>query len=212
MIQQRLRVWSLVPMPFQNPACISGISQFTHCWNLAWRILKIALLAGRMSTIMGYFKHSLALPFFGIWMKADLFQSCGHCWVFQICWHIECSALTSLTFRILNSSPGIPSHPLALFIVMLPKAHLTSYSRISGSRWVTTPSWLSRSLRSFSYSSSMHSCHLFLISSATVKANYYAHPCVYHAHPCILDISSFLEEISSPSHSIVFLYFFTLFN
>ena len=22
-------------------------------------------------------------------MKTDLFQSCGHCWVFQICWHIE---------------------------------------------------------------------------------------------------------------------------
>ena len=24
-------------------------------------------------------------------MKTDLFQSCGHCWVFQICWHIEWS-------------------------------------------------------------------------------------------------------------------------
>jgi len=24
-------------------------------------------------------------------MKTDLFKSCGHCWVFQICWHIECS-------------------------------------------------------------------------------------------------------------------------
>ena len=24
----------------------------------------------------------LALPFFGIGMKTDLFQSCGHCWVF----------------------------------------------------------------------------------------------------------------------------------
>ena len=23
-------------------------------------------------------------------MKIDLFQSYGHCWVFQICWHIEC--------------------------------------------------------------------------------------------------------------------------
>ena len=25
------------------------------------------------------FEHSLALPFFGIGMKTDLFQSCGHC-------------------------------------------------------------------------------------------------------------------------------------
>ena len=24
-------------------------------------------------------------------MKTDLFQSCGQCWVFQICWHIEYS-------------------------------------------------------------------------------------------------------------------------
>ena len=32
---------------------------------------------------------------------------------------------------------------------MLPKAHLTSHSRMSGSRWVTTPSWLSGSLRPF---------------------------------------------------------------
>ena len=27
-------------------------------------------------------------------------------------------------------------HPLALFVVVLPKAHLTSHSRMSGSRWV----------------------------------------------------------------------------
>ena len=29
-----------------------------------------------------WFEHSLALPFLGIGMKTDLFQSCGHCWVF----------------------------------------------------------------------------------------------------------------------------------
>ena len=28
-------------------------------------------------------------------MKTDLFQSCGHCWVFQICWHIEYNTFTS---------------------------------------------------------------------------------------------------------------------
>ena len=78
-------------------------------------------------------------------MKTDLFQSCGHCWVFQICWHIECSTFTASSFRIWYSSTGIPSPPLALFIVMLPKAHLTSHSRMSGSRWVSTPLWLSGS-------------------------------------------------------------------
>ena len=48
---------------------------------------------------------------------------------------------------------------------MLPKAHLTSHSKRSASRWVTTSSWLSESLRSFLYSYSVYSYHLFLISS-----------------------------------------------
>ena len=53
---------------------------------------------------------------------------------------------------------------------MLPKAHLTLHSRISGSWWVTTPLWLSGSGRSFLHSSSVYSCHLFLISSASVRS------------------------------------------
>ena len=65
-------------------------------------------------------------------MKTDLLQSCGHCWVFQICWQIECSTFTASSFRIWNSSTGIPSPPLALFVVILSKAHLTSHSRMSG--------------------------------------------------------------------------------
>ena len=32
---------------------------------------------------------------------------CGHCCVFQICWHIECSTFTASSFRIWNSSAGI---------------------------------------------------------------------------------------------------------
>ena len=103
-------------------------------------------------------------------MKTGIFQSCGHCWVFQICWHIECSSLTTSSFRIWNSLTGIPSHPLALFIVMLSKTHLTSHSRMSGSRSVITPLWLSGSWWSFLYSSSVYSCHLFLISSASVRS------------------------------------------
>ena len=77
---------------------------------------------------------------------------------FQVCWHIECNTVTASSFRIWNSSTGFPSPLLALFIVMLPKAHLTSHSRMSGSRWVITPLWLSGLWRSFLYSS-MYSCH-----------------------------------------------------
>ena len=167
--QWRLAIWSLVPLPFLNPAWTSGSSQFMYCWSPAWRILSITLLACEMSATMQLFEYSSALPFFGIGMKTDLSQSCGHCWVFQICQHIECSTLTASSVRIWNSSTGIPSPPLALFIVMLPKVHLTSHSRISGSRWVITPLGLSGSLTSLSYSSSVYSCHLFLIYLASVR-------------------------------------------
>ena len=87
-------------------------------------------------------------------MKTDLFPSCGHCWVFQICWHIECSTFTALSFRIWNSST---------------KAHLTSHSRMPGFRWVITTSWLSGTWRSFLHCS-VYSCHLFLIPSASVRS------------------------------------------
>ena len=73
MIQQMLAIWSLVPRPFLNPACTSGSSQFTYCWSLAWRILSITLLACEVNAIVRLFEHSLALPFFGIGMKTDLF-------------------------------------------------------------------------------------------------------------------------------------------
>ena len=87
---------------FINLALTSGCWQFTYCWSLAWRILSITLLA-----IVRSFEDSLALSFFGTGMKTDLFLSCGHCWVLQICWHIECSAFTASSFSIWHSSTGI---------------------------------------------------------------------------------------------------------
>ena len=57
-----------------------------------------------------------------------------------------------------------------MLVVILPNSHLTSHSRMSGSRWMITPSWLSGSWRSFVYSSSVYSCHLFLISSAYFRS------------------------------------------
>ena len=127
-------------------------------------------------------------------MKTDLFQSCGHCWVFQICWHIECSTFTASSFRIWNSSIVIPSPTLNLFVVMLPKAHLTSHCRMSGSRWVITPLWRCLLWRSFLYSSSVYSCHLFLISSASVRS---------------IPFLSFIEDIFAWNIPLVSLIFLT---
>ena len=53
---------------------------------------------------------------------------------------------------------------------MLSNAHLTSHSRMSGSRWVITPSWLSESWRSFLSTSFVYSCHLFLLSFTSVRS------------------------------------------
>ena len=41
MIQRLLAIWSLVSLPFLNPACTSGSSQSTYSWSLAWRTLSI---------------------------------------------------------------------------------------------------------------------------------------------------------------------------
>ena len=95
---------------------------------------------------------------FGPFFFDFFFQSCGHCWIFfQICWQIECSIFTASSFRIWNRSAGIVSPPLTLFVWMLPKAHLTLHSRLSASRWVITPSWLSGSLKIFLYNFSVYS-------------------------------------------------------
>ena len=150
MIQQMLAIWSLVPLPF-----LTSLN--------TWKFTVQVLLKPDLENFEDYFTSVwdecncavvwafFALPFFRIRMKTDLFQSCGHCWVFQICLHIECSTFTASSFRIWNSSAGTPSLLLALFRVMLPKAHLTLHSRMSGSKWVITPTWLSGSLRSFLY-------------------------------------------------------------
>ena len=68
-------------------------------------------------------------------MKTDLFHT--------FLWPLLCSKFAGildavfsqhhLSNRIKNISTKIPSPPLALFVVMLPKAHLTLHSRLSGS-------------------------------------------------------------------------------
>ena len=52
MIQRMLAIWCLVLLPFLKPAWTSGSSWFIYCWNLAWRMLSITLLACEMSAIV----------------------------------------------------------------------------------------------------------------------------------------------------------------
>ena len=168
---------------FNNPTdvgnLISGSSAFSISSLNIWKFTVHVLLKPGLENFEHYFtsvwdecNFVVVWAFFGIsflwdWNENWPFQSCGHCWIFQICWHVECNTFTASSFRIWNSSTGIPSCPLALFVMMLAKAHLTVHSRMSGSRWVITPSWLYRSWKSFLYCSSVYSCHLFFVSSAS---------------------------------------------
>ena len=159
--------------PMYTGNLVSGSSAFSKSSLYIWKFLVHILLKCSLKEIehylasMGNEHHIMVvciifdIAFLWHWNENWFFQFCGHCSVFPVFWYINCSNLTTSSFRILNSSAGIPSLLLALLVVMLPKAHLTTHSRMSGSTWVTTPSWLSRSLRPFLYSSSVYSCHLF---------------------------------------------------
>ena len=160
---------------------IYGSSAFSKCSLNIWKFSVHVLLEPHLENFEHYFASVwdecncvvvwtfFRTAFLWDWNENWHFLVLGQLLSFPNFWHIESSTFTASSFRIWNSSTGIPSPPLALFVLMLPKAYLTSHSRMSGSRWVITPSWLSRTLRSFLYNSSVYSCYLFLISLLFVR-------------------------------------------
>ena len=121
MIQRMLAIWSLIPLPFLNPAWTSGSFSvhvllkpglenferyFTKVWDgcncaVVWTITYLAFL----------WDWNENWPFPVLWPLLS-FPNLLACWV----QHIHSSS-----FRIWNSSNGIPSPPLSLFVVMLPR-------------------------------------------------------------------------------------------
>ena len=115
------------------------------------------------------FKHDLTsmrdewnCPMVWTFLTTALLGNWHEDWPFPVLWSLLglpdllkywVQHFNSIIFRVLNSSTGIPFHPLALLTAVLPKAHLTSHSRMSRSGWMTTPLWLSGSLRSVLHSS-----------------------------------------------------------
>ena len=148
MIQRMLAIWSLVPLSFLNPAWTCGSSHTVHI------LLKPGLenFEHYFASVWDECNCVVVWTFFGIVFLWDWNENFPVLWPLLSFpnWHIECSTFTKSSFRIWNSSTGIPSPPLALLVVKLPKAHLTSHSRTSGSGWVITPPpWLSGSWRCF---------------------------------------------------------------
>ena len=124
----------------------SGLENFEHYFaSVRW-----VQLCGSLSILW----HCLSL---GLGWKLTFSSPVATAAFSKFAGNIECRTFTASPFRVWNSSTGIPSPPLVLFVVMFLKAHLSSHSRMSGSRWVITPLWLSWLWRSFLYSSSVYS-------------------------------------------------------
>ena len=101
---------------FSESAWTSGSSQFRYYWSLAWRILSITLLACEMSAIVLQFEHSLHCLFLGLEWKLTFPSpvATAEFSKFAGILNAASSSLIASSFRILNSSAGISSPPLAL--------------------------------------------------------------------------------------------------
>ena len=110
-----LNIWKFTVHVLLKPSLEIFKHYFTSMWDecncvVVWTLFGIALL----------WDWNENWPFPVLWPLLS----------FPICWHIECSTFTASSFRIWNSSTGIPLPPRALFIVMLLKAN-----------WCHIPGW-----------------------------------------------------------------------
>ena len=115
---------------------ISGFSAFSKTSLNIWKFpIHILLKPGLenlelyFTSVWDWYNCVVVWAFFGIAFLWDWHEN----WPFPVLWpllgfpnlHIECSTFTASSLRIWNSLTGIPYPPLALFVVMLPKVHLT---------------------------------------------------------------------------------------
>ena len=90
----------------------SGSSAFSKSSLSIWKFSVHILLKPVLENFEHYFPSmwdecncAVVWAFFGViflcdWNENWPFPVLGHCWVFQICWHIECSTFTASSFRI----------------------------------------------------------------------------------------------------------------
>ena len=151
MIRRMLAIWSLLPL-----------SIFSKFSLNVWRFMVHILLKTGLENFKHYFTSmwdecncAVVWAFFGI----AFFWDWNENWPFPVLWRLL-SFPNLLTYWVQHFSQrhllGFEITPLGLFVMMLPKAHLTSHSRLSGSRWVITPSWSSGLWRCFLYCSSVY--------------------------------------------------------
>ena len=134
------------PMDVGNLPYQKGSSAFSKSSLNIWKFMVHVLLKPDLENFERYFASmwdecncAVVWAFFGIAILWDWNENRP----FPVLWPLLSfpnllaywvQHFHSIIFRIWNSSPGIPSPPLALFVVMLPKGHLTLHFRMSGSR------------------------------------------------------------------------------
>ena len=96
-------IWSLVPLPFPNPAWTSWSSWFTYCWSLAWRILS-QLFHSPLSFIKRLFSYS-SLSAIKVVSSAYL-----RLLIFLPAILIPTSASSSLVFHMMDSAYKLNKH------------------------------------------------------------------------------------------------------
>ena len=137
---------------FDNPVdvgnLISGSSAFSKTSLNIWKFMVHILLKPCLENFEHYFTSmwdgcncAVVWAFFGIVFLWDWKEN----WPFPVLWPLLSfpnllaywvkSTFTASSFRIWNNSTGIPSHPLALFVVMLSKSHLNQRTSILQLQW-----------------------------------------------------------------------------
>ena len=129
--------------PVNVGSSIFGSSVFSKPNLDIWKFLVGIMLKLSMQD----FKHDLTsmrdewnCPMVWTFLTTALLGNWHEDWPFPVLWSLLglpdllkywVQHFNSIIFRVLNSSTGIPFHPLALFTAVLCKAHLTSHYRKS---------------------------------------------------------------------------------
>ena len=140
-----LAIWSLVPLPFLNQLEHLEVpgSHIAEAWlGEFWALL---------TSMWDECNCAVVWVFFGIAFLWNWNEN----WPFPVLWPMLSfpnllaywvQRFHSIIFQDLKQLSWNSISSTSFFVVMLSKAHLTSHSRMSGSRSVITPSWLSRGL------------------------------------------------------------------
>ena len=119
-----LAIWSLILLPFLNPAWQSGSSQFTHGWSLAWRILSITYFTGMWDecncvVVWAFFGMHITLLHVYMYIIYSCVLPCSvqlsHVRLFVTPWITARQASLSITNSqsLLKLMSIQPSHPLS---------------------------------------------------------------------------------------------------